>query len=280
MKQKFIIMGTCLVLFAFSASSLLIKNTSAKSVVDLPQQDGLYDVPGNSKLKLRVIVHRAKPRKPTPTPTRVPTSTPIPTATPTTTPPQTICTIDNNTSNLITIFTGWHLKSGNIIYNLNKNSVPASVGANNLSAITTNSFHAWSNTNVGSKVTFTEGSPVYSNKATLDSKNIIAWGNTSASALAITYTWYYPSTGEVAESDTIFNNNYSWAWSGGSNTCAVSGYYDAQDILTHELGHWMGLGDNYDTTFADHTMYGYGSLNEVYKNTLTQGDTTSVNSLY
>ena len=48
----------------------------------------------------------------------------------------------------------------------------------------------------------------------------------------------------------------------------------------HELGHTFGLNDMYDASYADHTMYGYGSRGETKKNTLTAGDAASVNALY
>ena len=113
-----------------------------------------------------------------------------------------------------------------------------------------------------------------------DGKNIIAWGRASSGTLAVTYTWYYQSTGLVAENDTIFNNRYPWFWNAVNNTCTDSKSYDAQDILTHEIGHWMGLNDTYTNDYINNTMFGYGSKGEVKKNTLTTGDTQGVQAIY
>ena len=67
---------------------------------------------------------------------------------------------------------------------------------------------------------------------------------------------------------------------------ALAGGYDRHPenfldaLLTHELGHSMGLNDEYDTTYVDNTMFGYGSMTETKKDTLTTGDIIGVKSLY
>lgn len=178
--------------------------------------------------------------------------------------------------------TGWRLPTGTWTYRLNTSSVPSSVGSSDMATLTANAFNAWSATDVGTKVTFANGGTTSKNRASFDGQNIISWGKTSRSALAVTYTWYYTATGQVAQVDTIFNNRFAWEWSNQSvnSNCAYQNYYDAQNILTHELGHWMGLNDNYVASYLDNTMYGYGSPTEVKKNTLATGDTAAVNTLY
>ena len=75
---------------------------------------------------------------------------------------------------------------------------------------------------------------------------------------------------------------FNWAWSDQTtnSNCAYSGIYDAQNILTHETGHWMGLDDTYTDEFTNNTMYGYGNTGEVKKDTLSSGDVNGVNSIY
>ncbi len=232
----------------------------------LPEKAGIYSVPGHSKLKLRVFVHNAKgnPGKPG-------GSTPTPSLT---------CGLADTNSSTVDGLTGWKLPSGTWTYRLNTGSAPSLVGATGLTTAAANAFNAYTTTtDLGSSVNFTRGANTSVNKANYDGQNIISWGRTSGSALAVTYTWYNTSTGVVAEEDTIFNSKFSWAWSNQAN-CAYQGYYDAQNILTHELGHWMGLDDKYDSSFANNTMYGYGSPTEVKKNTLATGDVSAINSLY
>jgi hypothetical protein len=52
------------------------------------------------------------------------------------------------------------------------------------------------------------------------------------------------------------------------------------NILTHELGHALGLEDLYSSSCNEETMYGYASLGENKKASLNIGDIEGVNRLY
>lgn len=269
MKRKYLILLFALFLFlGFWFFVTSAKDTQASEDKNLPEEEGTYDVPGHPKLKLKVFVYRpGKPnsvRKPNPTPTP---------------PAGPACYLPDPGSSSLDGLAGWHLPSGTHTYNLNISSVPSSIGSENFTAIASKSFSAWHNTNLGTKIDFVEGPATIARRASYDGQNIITWGRTSGSALAINYTWYNPTTKEAVENDTIFNSSYPWAWSQSAD-CAYPGFYDAQNILTHELGHRMGLNDAYEASFADNTMFGYGAMQEVKKNTLTNGDTNAVNLIY
>ena len=255
MLKKVFAFFLCLVLVLSSANIGLAKDNTQ----GLPEVDGIYDVPGHPKLKLKVIVHKAKPVKPSPTPT--PTN----------------CSVSDPDSIAEVATTGWHLPS-NWTYSLSVNSAPAGVRSN-LPVIAQNSFTAWSG-NTGGLVNFTRGADTSITSQAFDGQNIVAWNKVTNTALAITYTWYDVTTGLVAENDTIMNKRYSWSWTPYSLTACVDSNFDAQDILTHEIGHWMGLQDAYDTAFVDNTMYGYGNLSEIKKDTLTTGDIAGLNRIY
>ncbi len=235
----------------------------------IPEENGIYNVPGHPEMKVKVFVHKAKGGK-----------KPKPTSPPVDENP--VCGLQNDdSSNAFVGTTGWKLPS-NWTYTLNLASVPSSVGSENLKAIVERSFDAWS---TASGVNFSETTDTTNiNRARYDGKNIIAWGRTSASALAITYTTYYVNSGIVVDVDTIMNKRYPWSWTDqliSSNlNCAYANSYDAQNIMTHELGHWMGLNDYYESVYANHTMYGYGSKSEVKKNTLTEGDKDGIYDIY
>lgn len=255
------------ILTAISLFSLLLLATPVLAVKDnnnsrddIPEQEGTYDVPGNPFLKVRVFVHKPRPE---------PSSS-----------PSLICSLQDPDSTAVDGLTPWHLPTGNWSYELNTAGAPSSVGSANFAALASSAFSTWSATNVGNKVTFQRGPDTNVSQKGLDGKNIIAWGRTSSTALAVTYTWYYPSTGLVAEVDTIFNKKFPWSYSPYSTGCADPNSYDAQNILTHELGHWMGIDDNSNTSFANNTMYAYGAKGEIKKDTLTTGDITAVNKLY
>ena len=42
----------------------------------------------------------------------------------------------------------------------------------------------------------------------LDGANLVGWKKLAGSTIAVTYVWYYPSTGYIAQLDTVFNNKY------------------------------------------------------------------------
>lgn len=243
--------------------------------VDLPDQakaeppavEGIYDVPGHPELKVRVFVHRDKPDKPgKPTP-------PPP-------EPSLVCPVDLNSLAVVGA-AGWHLPAGNWTYRLNISSAPSSVRANFVT-FTDRAFDEWEFKTEADVVNFVKGSNTSTNRARYDRQNIIAWGRAPASALAVTYIWYYTASGLVAEVDTIMNSRYPWTWTDQTQypTCADENSYDAQNILTHELGHWVGLDDHYTGEYVNNTMYGYGSKGEAKKDTLTTGDIAGVDIIY
>jgi len=258
MKKTFFIPILLVVLLAFSFTVLAAK----PKTIELPEQAGLYDVPGHPELKLRVFVYHEKPDKP---------------GKPTPPPPTPSCGLPDPDSSSLVDSAGWHV-SGTWKYKLNTSSVPATVGSNNLITITSNAYKQWTDA-INNKITITKDSNTTVDRAVLDGQNIIAWGNAPGSALAVSYIWYNRTTKVATEVDTIMNTKFTWYWSQKQN-CAYQGVYDAQDILTHELGHTFGLDDMYEGVYANHTMYGYGSKGEVKKDTLTQGDIISVQSIY
>jgi hypothetical protein len=255
-----------LTLFIFFPS---LSGIAKAKTTNLPEKNGVYPVPGHPELRLRVFVHPARgsrPPKPTPTPTPTPVLN---------------CSLTDPGSDTVSSITGWYLPS-TFGYYLNSNSVPASVGSQNLGTIAGNGFSQWEAA-VSNKVNMEYAGDTGLTRAKLDGTNIIAWGRAANGTLGITYIWSYAG-GEVAEVDTIMNKSYPWTWSDpagwGGSFCAYTQTYDAQDILTHELGHWYGVDDDYADKYANNTMYGYGDVMETKKDTLTAGDTVAVRSVY
>ncbi len=178
---------------------------------------------------------------------------------------------------------GWKLPSSptsSIVFNINYNSKPVSLLKSSVTSAVNLAFQAWDT----SLSNFNEGSATNINRYQLDGTNLVAWGTTPNNAIAITVTWYYPSTGQWVESDTILNKKLKWSWTPYSTVSAecggTSGAYDLQDIMTHENGHWVGLDDLYDSFSRDLTMYGYGMTSELKKDTLGQGDILGKQFLY
>src|SRR3989339_893192 len=230
--------------------------TLAKEKTQIPEENGVYNDPDNPNIKVRVFVHRERPTKPTPP------------------PPVLMCDLSDDNSDSLVNSEAWELPA-TWTYNLNIESVPSTVGVNNLAQIARDGFDEWSGP---TGVVFSRGSDTSISTQKLDYQNIITWGRVSASALGITYI-RYTSSGLVVDVDTILNKKYAWAWS-NSNVCAYDGVYDAENILTHELGHWVGMDDEYTSDFVNNTMYGYGAKGETKKDTLTTGDFQGASQIY
>lgn len=238
-----------------------------------PDISGVYEVPERPGMKVRVFAHPAKP-----TPPPKPGTSPSPSPTVVVSGSQ-VCSLTDPDSNSVVGKAGWKIPSGNITYLLNTSSVPGSVGPGNLAGIVKSGLDQYKSASFN-KINFIQGSNTSTNRARLDGKNIITWGRAGSGTLGVTYVWYYPATGLTAEIDTVMNNRYKWTWS-NSNVCADNTTYDAQNIMTHELGHWLGLNDEYNAgLFGDNTMYGYGAVKEVKKNTLTTGDISGIGAIY
>jgi subtilase family serine protease len=108
----------------------------------------------------------------------------------------------------------------------------------------------------------------------LDRTNIVTFGLLGSGILAQNSYWYYPSSGEIVDSDIQFNAAYTWDTSGSP------GSYDVQNIGTHESGHSLCLSDLYNSSDSEKTMYGYGSPEETKKRTLDQDDIDGITYLY
>ncbi|MDP3975222.1 MAG: hypothetical protein Q8P88_02985 [Candidatus Jorgensenbacteria bacterium] len=282
MLKKYISFSLVVAVAVLGLSAVFVARTNAGAPADLPEQAGNYSVPGNPHLKLRVFVYHGKPDNPGKPDGKGNPKPPPP-------PPSEVCepTVSADPdSNAVVNGAGWTLPSA-WTYHLNVGSVPGSVGSANLATIAGNSFAAWlsADPSVGQVVDVVRGSDTSMNRAQLDGENIVVWGRTSGSALAVSYVWYNTITHQAVEVDTIMNKKFSWEWSDpntwpAGQTCAYEGAYDAQNIMVHEFGHTFGLDDEYASAYTHNTMYGYGATSETKKDTLTSGDRVGVGVLY
>lgn len=110
----------------------------------------------------------------------------------------------------------------------------------------------------------------------MDGFNDVTWDDLRKyrSPIAVTIFWYYTSTGVVVEADLVNNKNFPWSPS------AAPDRYDVQNIDTHEFGHFLVLGDLYDSSERELTMYGYGAKGEIKKQTLGLGDQLGIQAIY
>lgn len=222
---------------------------------EIPEKNGDYPEPGNKRVRVRVFVHQPKDSL------------------------SAAASCEDPDSEAVVHKTNWKLPAGSWIYNLNSSSVPSSVGQSNLATIVGSSFEKWQEAQ--NKVSFNRGNNTSKTKSSFDRLNIIAWGRTSGQALAVTYIRYYTSTGLVVDVDTIMNKKYPWSWTAYlPGLCGKSNSYDAQAVLTHEEGHWLGLDDEYEASYFNNTMYGIGYKGDLKSDTLTIGDKNGVAAIY
>ncbi len=113
-----------------------------------------------------------------------------------------------------------------------------------------------------------------------DGRNEVYFGSIdSPGAIAVTIVWGIfggpPPFRELVEWDHIYDQeDFDWSAAG------EAGKMDFESIVTHELGHSMGLGDLYMGECSEQTMYGYASNGETNKRTLESGDIAGISALY
>jgi len=128
----------------------------------------------------------------------------------------------------------------------------------------------------------------------MDGYNVVGWANISdkyQGAIAVAMVWYNPLTGEIVEVDTAMNSDPAFKWwqnsvSGDPDKAKwqyedTDAYdVDVQNIMTHEAGHWLMLGDLYNKPANDQTMYGRSAEFELQKRSLESGDETGIQEIY
>lgn len=124
-----------------------------------------------------------------------------------------------------------------------------------------------------------DGTESIADPNTYDAVNSVTFRDLTASypnAIAVTFAWHFVGSKEIISADTVMNNAPGFTWS----STGASGTYDLQNIFTHEFGHWLQLGDLYNSSDSELTMYGYGATGETKKQTLGLGDTLGVQKIY
>lgn len=114
-----------------------------------------------------------------------------------------------------------------------------------------------------------------------DYRNVITWGRARPGVVAYAVIWYESSTGEIVDADIVLNSYYRWGVADGDeSTSDLAWRFDIRNIVTHEAGHWTGLGDLYDPAYWAMTMYGYSSYGEEAKRSLEPGDIAGAQAVY
>lgn len=104
------------------------------------------------------------------------------------------------------------------------------------------------------------------------------WDRTyDPAAFAVTTVWHRRSTGEILDVDIEVNEErgpYGICPAGG---CSDRRTVDLENVLTHELGHYLGLAH---TTDPDATMFASAVAGEVHKRDLAEDDELGICTVY
>jgi hypothetical protein len=96
-----------------------------------------------------------------------------------------------------------------------------------------------------------------------------------ADAFGLTLVWHNPDDGEIYDADMQINETL-----GALTVCGgvcPSGAVDLQNVITHEAGHFLGLGH---TSERDATMSARASVGEISKRDLHEDDRAGLCSIY
>ena len=168
----------------------------------------------------------------------------------------------------------WRVSTLNLA--TNGATVPAGI---DLSGALNGAVGEWEGTDVPNSA-FNTGSTTTATRSRLDGVNLVAFGKIGS---AVGVTRFFISGGTVIESDTLLNAKYPWSddltggadASGGCN--GTAGAFDVQAVLTHELGHPIGLEHILNDV---QTMYPAIGTGESRKRTLALGDRAGANQKY
>lgn len=97
-------------------------------------------------------------------------------------------------------------------------------------------------------------------------------------ALAITTATSEAETGAIVGASIVINGEHRFAILEQSRPAERSEPYDLQNVMTHEFGHFLGLGENYDDHEA--TMYVASERGETKKRDLENVDVAAIATLY
>lgn len=107
-------------------------------------------------------------------------------------------------------------------------------------------------------------------------QNAIVFGNYPQSGvIGVTSVWYTRYGRQIVEFDMLLDTDFTWG-----DATNPSNVMDLQNIVTHELGHAVGLADIYSTSCSAVTMFGYSNYGETSKSTLEQSDITGLQRMY
>jgi len=194
-------------------------------------------------------------------------------------PPLGACTApsDSDSPSAFTL-APWRISSAFDV-TLSSQGVPSSVGITGFQSALNGAIGSWEDTAIPSTAFGSIASSSVRPRQRLDGENVVGFGHIG-NAVGLTRFWVDRSTGSVIEFDVVLNVRYPWstASSGTIEDCSgTPGAFDVQAVLTHELGHPVGLEHFVNDV---QTMHPFVATGETRKRTLAAGDTAGANVKY
>jgi hypothetical protein len=125
-------------------------------------------------------------------------------------------------------------------------------------------------------------SAIETNPKDVDYKNELVFADLGGTGtVSVAYVWVTRGSRLIVDFDVVLNTYYDWGNPGStSNTTYPVGHMDTWSVVSHELGHGVGLGDLDQNVLYWQTMYGYAGFGETWKRTLEEGDIAGLNVIY
>lgn len=118
----------------------------------------------------------------------------------------------------------------------------------------------------------------------LDGQNTVSWVRIAPpKIIAMVRMWYNDVEGTpdpIIEFDIVLNAFLQWGIDPDDEGPITIEAFDVQNIMTHEIGHPVGLDDLYEEEYRELTMYGYSSKGETQKISLEEGDINGALAIY
>lgn len=111
-----------------------------------------------------------------------------------------------------------------------------------------------------------------------DGTNVVTWDKFDSDIIGMAGICMDKTGTIVRDADLALNVTYHWENINGTPSTRHS--IDIQSIVTHELGHWLGLLDLYSPSDVHQTMSGYAGYGETNKRTPALGDIIGIQKAF
>jgi hypothetical protein len=128
-----------------------------------------------------------------------------------------------------------------------------------------------------SKISFTFDGFTGINGSAYDNVNLVTWTDVITGTdmgIAETFAFYSVIDGHFFDVDIILSNFADWSVTGDPDA------FDVQSVMTHEVGHLIGLADLYSPLDADKVMYGFIDPGDVSDRILTDDEIAGASDIY